>query len=134
QQRVEIAKALIRDASVLILDEPTAVLAPAETAELLRWIRAFADAGNAVVLITHKLQEALSVADDVTVLRFGRTVLTGRADTATRESLTTAMLGADRALPEGDQSSAATVANTSIERPVVYQADRVTVVDARGVA
>ena len=134
QQRVEIAKALIRDASVLILDEPTAVLAPAETAELLRWIRAFADAGNAVVLITHKLQEALSVADDVTVLRFGRTVLTGRADTVTRESLTAAMLGADRALPEEDESSAATDASTSIERSIVYQVDRVNVVDARGVA
>jgi general nucleoside transport system ATP-binding protein len=133
QQRVEIAKALIRDARVLILDEPTAVLAPAETAELLRWIRAFADAGNAVVLITHKLQEALSVADDVTVLRLGRTVLTGRRDTVTRESLTRAMLGADRALPEDDESTAATAASSSLERPVVYHADRVTVVDAGGV-
>ena len=79
QQRVEIAKALVRAARMLILDEPTAVLAPAESAELLRWVRAYADAGNAAVLITHKLREALSIADDVTVLRRGRTVLHGQA-------------------------------------------------------
>ena len=71
QQRVEIAKALARDARILILDEPTAVLAPAESTDLLRWVRAYADAGNAAVLITHKLREALAVADDVTVLRRG---------------------------------------------------------------
>src|SRR5262249_23397608 len=75
QQRLEILKALSRDARLLILDEPTAVLAPAETEELLRWLRAYADAGNAVVLITHKLREALSISDDVTVLRRGRVVL-----------------------------------------------------------
>src|SRR5690348_7934590 len=59
QQRVEIAKALARKARLLILDEPTAVLAPSEAEDLLRWSRRFADAGHAVVLITHKLREAL---------------------------------------------------------------------------
>ena len=79
QQRLEIVKALARDTQTLILDEPTAVLAPAEAEELLRWLRRFADDGNAVVLITHKLHEALSIADDVTVLRRGRVVLRAAA-------------------------------------------------------
>jgi simple sugar transport system ATP-binding protein len=93
QQRVEIAKALARRAHILILDEPTAVLAPAESEELLRWIRGFADAGQAVVLITHRLPEALAVADVVTVLRHGRVVHTGIAADSSERSLTVAMIG-----------------------------------------
>jgi simple sugar transport system ATP-binding protein len=95
QQRVEIAKALARRARVLVLDEPTAVLAPAEAEELLRWLRAYVAEGHAAVLITHKLREALSVADDVTVLRRGRVAHTGRAADASAASLTLAMIGAD---------------------------------------
>ncbi len=95
QQRCEIVKALARDVQLLILDEPTAVLAPSEAAELLHWIRRFADAGHAVVLITHKLRDALAVADDVTVLRRGRTVLTARAADTTQAALTQAMFGDD---------------------------------------
>ncbi len=94
QQRVEIAKALVRDASVLILDEPTAVLAPAEVEDLLRWLRAYVDAGHAAVIITHKLREALAVADDVTVLRRGRVVHSGPAREANPGLLTEAMIGA----------------------------------------
>ncbi len=93
QQRLEIVKALARDARILILDEPTAVLAPAEAEELLNWLRRYARNGNAVVLITHKLREALSVADDVTVLRRGRAVLSAPARAVTTESLTVAMIG-----------------------------------------
>ena len=138
QQRVEIVKALVRDARVLILDEPTAVLAPAESAELLRWLRAFADAGNAVVLITHKLREALSVADDVTVLRRGRTVLTARASTVTRESLTEAMLGSERAeLHEGDRANAREAGEASRSdgsaREIAYRAQGLTLVDGNGI-
>ena len=95
QQRLEIVKALARDARMLILDEPTAVLAPAETEELLRWLRRFADEGNAVVLITHKLHEALSIADDVTVLRRGRVALHAAASTVAADGLANAMLGED---------------------------------------
>jgi simple sugar transport system ATP-binding protein len=95
QQRLEIAKAVSRDARTLILDEPTAVLAPREADDLLAWARRFADAGHAVVLITHKLREALSVADDVTVLRRGRTVATLKASDATADSLAALMLGAE---------------------------------------
>jgi simple sugar transport system ATP-binding protein len=139
QQRVEIAKALVRSARMLILDEPTAVLAPAETAELLRWIRAFADAGNAVVLITHKLREALSVADDVTVLRRGRTVLSARANSVTRESLTNAMLGGDDvsgelAESEERETTRAATSLPALDRAVVYGAERLSVMDSNGVA
>jgi simple sugar transport system ATP-binding protein len=94
QQRLEIIKALARDARLLILDEPTAVLAPPAAANVLRWLRTFADGGRAVVLITHKLHEAMGVADDVTVLRRGRTVLAVPSRDASESTLADAMLGA----------------------------------------
>lgn len=93
QQRLEILKALAREARILIMDEPTAVLAPAESEELLRWLRAFAERGGSVVLITHKLREALAIADEITVLRFGHTVLTQSARNVTTDALASAMLG-----------------------------------------
>ena len=74
QQRVEIVKALSRGAQILILDEPTAVLPPAEAVSLLDWLREFVKSGRSAILITHKVREALRVADHVTVLRQGRTV------------------------------------------------------------
>ena len=94
QQRLEIIKALSRNSSILILDEPTAVLAPQEASELLTWTRRFADGGGTVILIAHKLREVLTVADRVTVLRRGRTVLAERARDVTEASLAMAMLGA----------------------------------------
>jgi ABC-type uncharacterized transport system ATPase subunit len=95
QQRCEIVKALSRDATVLILDEPTAVLAPDEAQALLAWLRAFVaeHPSHAVVLITHKLRDALAVADDITVLRRGERVATGAASAFTEASLADAMLG-----------------------------------------
>ena len=93
QQRVEIVKALARDARTLILDEPTAVLAPEGATQLLRWLRRFADSGRAAILITHKLREALAVADQVTVLRRGQTVMTVRAGDTSEGELAAAMLG-----------------------------------------
>lgn len=94
QQRVEIANALLRDATLLILDEPTAVLAPTEAAELLQQLRALATQGTTVVLITHKLADALRIADDVTVLRSGATVYSSPAADASVDILIAAMLGA----------------------------------------
>jgi general nucleoside transport system ATP-binding protein len=93
QQRAEIVKALVRDASLLILDEPTAVLAPNEAAELLDWMRRFAGAGHSVILITHKLREALRVADDITVLRRGRTAMSAPAADISELELVRAMVG-----------------------------------------
>ncbi len=126
QQRVEIAKALVRKARILVLDEPTAVLAPAEADDLLRWLRTFAAEGNAVVLITHRLPEALAVADDVTVLRRGRVVYTGRAADSSDASLTTAMIGVE--LLRSIDAGGAPVTET-----VVFRADRLSVRDERGV-
>lgn len=91
-QRLEILKALSRGARVLILDEPTAVLAPTEIDALLQWIKGFADRGGGVVLVTHKLREALAIADTVTVLRRGRIVHHGRAEPGSEEMLARAIL------------------------------------------
>lgn len=80
QQRVEIIKALYRDASLLILDEPTAVLTPQEVKEFFDILRRLRDAGNALIFISHKLYEVMAISDRVTVLRDGRVV--GRVNTA----------------------------------------------------
>ncbi len=94
RQRLEIIKALSRNAKILILDEPTAVLSPSEAKDLLDWTRRFADAGGTVLLIAHKLREILRIADRVTVLRRGKTVLVSRASDVTEQALADAMLGA----------------------------------------
>jgi general nucleoside transport system ATP-binding protein len=130
QQRVEIAKALAHDARILILDEPTAVLAPEEADALLDWLRTYADAGNAVVLITHKLREALSVADDVTVLRRGRTVLTQPAAATTTEALASAMLGED---PVAGRSPKVSRRPPETDDRIVFRAQRLRLTDAHGV-
>jgi simple sugar transport system ATP-binding protein len=136
QQRLEIVKALARGARVLILDEPTAVLAPAEATELLATLRRFAERGGAVVIITHKLHEALSAADDVTVLRQGRTVLAERAGDMTAETLARAMLGGTAAVPSVIGAASAPQRSrdaSSTEREVILAARDVEVIDARGV-
>jgi ABC-type uncharacterized transport system ATPase subunit len=93
KQRLEIVKAFATDVRVLLLDEPTAVLAPGEAEELLRVVRAFTAQGGSAVLITHKLDEALAAADRVTVLRQGVVVHEGVVAGETRESLAAAMIG-----------------------------------------
>ncbi len=135
QQRCEIVKALARDVQLLILDEPTAVLAPGEAAELLSWVRRFADAGNAVVLITHKLRDAMAVADDITVLHRGRTVLTTRASNTTADALAAAMLGERRTEPLAVATTdTPTTSDTSARAGnVVLSLDSASWVDARGV-
>jgi simple sugar transport system ATP-binding protein len=74
QQRVEIIKSLARDAKILVLDEPTAVLTPQETDELMEIMRGLAKAGTSIVFITHKLREVKAVADKITVIRQGKVV------------------------------------------------------------
>ncbi|WP_426311315.1 ABC transporter ATP-binding protein [Cellulosimicrobium sp. E-16] len=92
QQRVEIIKALSRDARVLILDEPTAVLTPQETDELIAIMRQLKAAGTSIVFITHKLREVRAVADRITVIRRGKVV--GTADPSASETeLASLMVG-----------------------------------------
>jgi simple sugar transport system ATP-binding protein len=93
QQRVEILKALYREADVLILDEPTAVLTPQETDELFAVMRSLKAGGKSVIFITHKLKEVLAVADRITVLRGGRVVGTTTPGETTEEDLAAMMVG-----------------------------------------
>ncbi|HUF34704.1 MAG TPA: ATP-binding cassette domain-containing protein [Gemmatimonadales bacterium] len=95
KQRLEIVKALAADATMLLLDEPTAVLAPGEVEELLRVVRRFTDAGGSAVLITHKLAEACAGADRVTVLRRGVVVHSGAVADIDAAALAAAMIGED---------------------------------------
>lgn len=95
RQRLEVVKALASDATVLLLDEPSAVLAPREVRELLATVRHFADSGGAVVLITHKLDEVFVAADRVTVLRRGEVTLAAPLAGQTHDSLARAMLGSE---------------------------------------
>jgi len=95
QQRVELIKALHRDADVLILDEPTAVLTPGEVDDFFTVITSLVEQGKSIIFITHKLREVLAVADRIVVLRGGKVV--GEADPAdaTQQSLATLMVGRD---------------------------------------
>jgi simple sugar transport system ATP-binding protein len=92
QQRVEIIKALARDAKVVILDEPTAVLTPQETDELIGIMRELKASGTSIVFITHKLREVRAVADRITVIRRGKVVGTATPDTSETE-LASLMVG-----------------------------------------
>ena len=95
QQRVEIIKVLLRGAKILVFDEPTAVLTPQEVEEFFGIVAELKARGATIIFITHKLKEALAIADDITVLRDGKVV--GHADpaTATPEQLAAMMVGRD---------------------------------------
>lgn len=103
QQRVEILKMLYRGANILIMDEPTAVLAPQEIEELCQNLRAMAAEGKSVILISHKLTEVLSIADRITVLRKGRVTASGLRPAET---------------------SRAELARLMVDRPVLFSVDR----------
>ena len=95
QQRVEIIKVLYRNANILILDEPTAVLTPQEVEGLFKILETLIKAGKSIIFITHKLKEVMSVADDISVLRLGRMVGSIDPKEATPEKLATMMVGRD---------------------------------------
>jgi simple sugar transport system ATP-binding protein len=115
QQRVEILKALYREARILILDEPTAVLTPQEAESLFVTLRRMAEEGRTVIFISHKLNEVKAVADRVTVLRGGRAVATVDASGATPRELAALMVGrevelarrVERATPPREESALA---------------------------
>lgn len=93
QQRVEIIKALYRQADILILDEPTSVLTPQEAEELFQVMRSLVDEGKSIIFITHKLKEVFAVADRITVLRDGHVVGTTTPGKATEAMLAEMMVG-----------------------------------------
>jgi ABC-type uncharacterized transport system ATPase subunit len=124
QQRVEILKTLYRDARILVLDEPTAVLTAREAHELFEVLSALKADGVAIVFISHKLGEVLEIADRVTVLRRGKKVDTVRAEGATEHSLARLMVGRE-VLLEVEKSAA------KIREPVLEVED-LNVRDDRG--
>jgi general nucleoside transport system ATP-binding protein len=103
RQQVEILRLLYRNADTLILDEPTAVLAPPQVAELFRLLRALRERGSTVVFISHKLNEVLQIADEITVLRGGRTVGTTTPDEVDPASLAEMMVGVRTAAQTGPE-------------------------------
>ncbi|NTU58243.1 MAG: ABC transporter ATP-binding protein [Chlorobiaceae bacterium] len=107
QQRVEILKLLYRQARILILDEPTAVLTPSETERLFVTLRSLAAEGRTILLITHKLDEVLAVSDDVSVMRKGALVGTIPTSSATKEVLARMMVGRNVLLTTENPSQAA---------------------------
>ncbi|HXB46576.1 MAG TPA: ABC transporter ATP-binding protein [Streptosporangiaceae bacterium] len=92
QQRVEIIKALLRDASILVLDEPTAVLTPGETEDLFVIMRQLRDSGHSIIFISHKLKEVQAIADDITIIRRGK-VVAERPPTTSDAELAALMVG-----------------------------------------
>ena len=95
QQRVEIIKVLYREAEILILDEPTAVLTPQEVEGLFKVMRSLVASGKSVIFITHKLKEVMAIADHITVLRGGRVIGTVTPSEVTQEKLAAMMVGRD---------------------------------------
>ncbi|MGC8201994.1 ABC transporter ATP-binding protein [Aliiroseovarius sp. PTFE2010] len=100
RQRVEILKALYRDARILILDEPTAVLTPQETEELFATLRKAIKLGLSVVFISHKLHEVMAISDRVLILRHGRLVAERPIADVNKETLAALMVGADVSAPK----------------------------------
>jgi simple sugar transport system ATP-binding protein len=128
KQRLEILKQLFLGARVLILDEPTSVLTPAEADQVLGVLRAMTDAGRlSVVLITHKLREVEAFARDVTVLRGGRRVAVGAVGVLGRADLVTAMIG-DAAPPAAAPRAVVPGGAAGLDL------DALTVIDDRGLA
>jgi simple sugar transport system ATP-binding protein len=125
QQRVEILKALYRQADILILDEPTGVLTPEEADHLFRILRGLRDQGKTVILITHKLREIMEATDNVSVMRRGTMVATVRTADTSPEALAELMVGR-KVLLEVDKTAVAA-------GPVVLSVQNLTVRDEHGV-
>ncbi|MGH8859812.1 MAG: ABC transporter ATP-binding protein, partial [Jatrophihabitantaceae bacterium] len=128
RQRVEICKALYLGAKILILDEPTAVLVPQEVDELFGNLRELKSEGLTVLFISHKLDEVLAVADEITVIRRGTTVRTVEPASVTARQLAELMVGSELPVPELRESTVTDVVELAVdhltvaapgERPVV---------------
>jgi ABC-type uncharacterized transport system ATPase subunit len=124
RQRVEIAKVLYRGARLLILDEPTAVLVPHEVDELFENLRELKSEGLTILFISHKLDEVISVADDITVIRRGKTVGTADPHSVTARQLAELMVGSELPSPE--------TRSDTVRDEVVLSVDGLTVVGDDG--
>ena len=124
QQRVEIVKVLLRDAKVVVFDEPTAVLTPSEIVEFFEIVKTLVSAGRGVVFITHKLKEALNIADRIAVLRRGKVVGEVDPKSATESQIAEMMVGRPVQLTVNKNSAKA--------GDVVLKVTDLTVLDADG--
>ena len=129
RQRVEICKVLYRGAKILILDEPTAVLVPHEVDELFGNLRDLKAEGLTVLFISHKLDEVLAVADEITVIRRGTTVGTVRPGETTARQLAELMVGSELPVPELRDSTVTDVVQLTVEGLTVTSSDGRRVVD-----
>ncbi len=132
QQRVEIIKILYRQANILILDEPTAVLTPQEVEGLFKVLRSLVAGGKSIIFITHKLREVMTLADRITVLRNGRTVGTVTPSEVTPEQLAAMMVGREVSLTVSKQEAQPT--EPALEVKDLYVADERGHLVVRGVS
>lgn len=134
QQRVEILKALYQDARLLLFDEPTAVLTPVEAAALRRALQALRQAGRTIVYVSHKLDEVFALANRITVMRGGRTIVVAVPTTDTSPAAIAQMIVGDRqTATEPDVPSPRTVAEpTSAARPKALELVGLEAASARG--
>jgi general nucleoside transport system ATP-binding protein len=123
RQRVEIIKVLYRGARILILDEPTAVLVPQEVDDLFQHLRELKGEGVTIIFISHKLEEVLSLADTITVMRGGRTVATVQPRDVTRKQLAELMVGSELPRPETRESTVTDDVVLSVEGFTVRSVD-----------
>ncbi|HET9657448.1 MAG TPA: ABC transporter ATP-binding protein [Kineosporiaceae bacterium] len=129
RQRVEILKVLYRGARTLILDEPTAVLVPHEVDELFDALRELKSEGLSIIFISHKLDEVLSVADEITVIRRGTTVATADPATVTARQLAELMVGSELPSPQTTESTVTDQVVLDVADLTVTAPDGRTVVD-----
>jgi simple sugar transport system ATP-binding protein len=124
RQRVEILKVLYRGANIIILDEPTAVLVPQEVDALFENLRGLRESGRTLLFISHKLDEVLAIADDITVMRRGTTVGEAKPDDTTKQQLAELMVGSELPSPETGEST--------VTDDVLLDVSGLSLVDRRG--
>jgi ABC-type uncharacterized transport system ATPase subunit len=129
RQRVEICKVLYRGARILILDEPTAVLVPQEVDELFANLRELKSEGLTVLFISHKLDEVLAVADEITVIRRGTTVRTVQPGEVTARQLAELMVGSELPVPELRESTVTDIPELTVQHLTVRAENGRAVVD-----
>ncbi|MDA1081939.1 MAG: ATP-binding cassette domain-containing protein [Gemmatimonadetes bacterium] len=131
QQKAEIVKALAHEPRILILDEPTAVLSPADARDLFGWLKTFVSSEQrAVIVITHRIREALEHGDTITVLRTGRTVLSANAGVRTQSEVLDAILGEQPSIGSGGSVKPSPAGTLPAEPCLVI--DNVCVADSSG--